>query len=227
MNKIGKKRLNEIDNLVVFEIIQGLILSPNNSNGLSKVLGKNQAGVYNQLKILKEKNYIISSNIKKNAYQVNYSKIIYEFILYIDEKLKDNYDPTPNSPFEMDPIHKTLIFKELWENNNEYIVIFLEKIINHKNENSKYTPKNLRDVFYIGLMTIKNLEIVRDEFFVYYRQKDRKLMIFYILIEQIKHLQPYEVLRNDIERGVIEEFEKLNSLSEKEKEYIRKKRTDE
>ena len=29
MNKIGKKRLNEIDNLVVFEIIQGLILSPN------------------------------------------------------------------------------------------------------------------------------------------------------------------------------------------------------
>ena len=101
MNKIGKKRLNEIDNLVVFEIIQGLILSPNNSNGLSKVLGKNQAGVYNQLKILKEKNYIISSNIKKNAYQVNYSKIIYEFILYIDEKLKDNYDPTPNSPFEI------------------------------------------------------------------------------------------------------------------------------
>lgn len=79
LNKVGKRRIETLKNQISYEIILNLSVSANNSNGLSTIINRSQGAIYSQLIKLAEEKYIIPSDVKKNAYQVNYIKLIEEY----------------------------------------------------------------------------------------------------------------------------------------------------
>lgn len=165
--KVGKRRLNEIKNPIVFTILKELSIEEDNSNGLSLKLKKNQAGIYNQLiKLNKEENkYVISSNYKKNAYQINYRKIIEEFLKYLDNKFQEEINTCNYEKI-------SIKFYPLVKNQNYILLDMIKRIFKYSlfeeelNKVDIYTNDDLPNTLEDCFNTIKHTILNANEFFL-------------------------------------------------------------
>jgi len=130
MPRVSKEvQHNVLINPTQSKIIYFLNIEPDNSNGLFKRdIGKTQSVIYRQLVRLADDNekYIISSDVKKNAYQVNYPKLIEEFIKHSGREILS---------YEFDMI-KTLMSSDKFKTLKE-IFIFVENYSYYQEEYQK------------------------------------------------------------------------------------------
>jgi len=244
-----KERKNVIEHNKFVEIGKELIKKPNNSLGLSKlnVLSvRDQSTINTHLNYYYSENFIRKSKESRRNYELNWEKIIYEFILFLDRELEEQLNQKNIAYFS-----KTPFYKDLWEKENRYIIILLREIMIYGNNTI------LKEVFQEGLEVLKYFDFMNEKLIWYkdimdkdfnetfssmdperlnfvYRNENQELNIFIQFMDSIDRINEPElqtliegVINKDIERMSKYTPEEAFEEAEKEKEENKRRKKEE
>jgi len=202
------------EHLKILSILNKLIEKDNNSLGLSKILNKDQSTINIHLKYLFEELYIKRSDTTTRTYQVNWIKIIKEFIIFLDFKLKDELNQE-----EQEQYSKSDWWFPLWEKENEFIIIILKKVMFQDGLNT------LNEVFEECFKIILNYKfedynideksniIDNSRLWWVYKEERKDLNLFVILIEDIQRVYGSSKLKIEIEEIINVKIESESKYS--------------
>jgi hypothetical protein len=180
VKNLGKKRIETIKNPYLCPILLNLAKGPSTCSNLAKDIGKPASTIFVQLKDLvhEDENYVIKIN---NNYELNYSKLIKDFVSYYNNSLTlENFEE--------------LNLKGYWLNldSNKYLIGIFKELFKLKSNSNKTISLLLKELFEI----LKHFEFGMkfDEFinietiWQIYRIQDQDLGQFISLVEYTKTL---------------------------------------
>jgi len=85
MRRLGKQRLPVLKNNTYCKWLYLLAVEPDNSSGLAKRDKKAPSIAWEQVQLLYKEGYIKPNNTKKNAYEVDWGKVISEFLAHAQQ----------------------------------------------------------------------------------------------------------------------------------------------
>lgn len=169
---------NIILNPTYNEILNFIAIFPDNSSGLNKRgINKAQSVIYRQLNKLNKENYIISFDGKRNAYTINYKKILSDFYDFFKTKILNEYELSKNSFTIINnqkvPIQK--VNKKLIYTKKEIDFESIIKDIKSKNFEKEFINNSIFEIHFICILRKFNNKTLYEIFnilFNYYIEVD-------------------------------------------------------
>lgn len=206
------------EHLSMIPILKELVYKDNNSLGLSKILNKDQSTINIHLNYLYEELFIKESIDTTRTYQINYNKLIEEFILFIDKELENQLEEKKIQRFS-----ESEFYKCLWEEENEFLKILLGITIRKSNKTilNEIFDECLKILQYykfddINIDTNKYPRIELGRIWIVYRKENEALSKFVSFIGDIQFLNESSGLRTEIEGEINKKIENESKYSKEE-----------